>query len=642
MTTASNLGRLLVLSWGIWRIPHLKTFVHEATDFVLPYTGGYDAVAGWGRKLTSTRARALAEKKTLPYIALEDGFLRSYGLGVDGAPRLSMLLDRTGIYYDSTRPSDLETMLRETDFSTEELARARRAMDWMRHEKLTKYNKGLLPYKGRAFKRLIVDQTAGDASVQYSGASVDAFECMIEDSLAAFDAKDIAVKLHPDTLTGKKGGYLRELSQKHDVNLITTPVNPWDLFAACDEVATISSQLGFEALMAGKSVHCYGLPFYAGWGLTQDKISCGRRGHARTVEDIFAAAYLRYARYVDPFTGGIATLEDTIGLMSDLVRREKKTSAPSVAVGFSPWRMYFTRRFSGPDTGFARSMKAAPQDNRRVIAWASRRDKLLQKKRLPADMPVTLMEDGFVRSRGLGAKLAFPWSLVLDDRGIYYDPRTASDLEHILQHEEMPEGLLVRAAGVRDLLVNTGVSKYNTGQQAALDTGVDGRCVILVPGQVEDDASIMTGTEDICTNFDLLKAVRKNNPDAYILYKPHPDVEAGKRKGGFPNVDALQHCDKVLKDCSISSLWPVVDEVHAMTSLTGFEALLRDKTVAVYGKPFYAGWGLTKDFCNFPRRTRHLNINQLVAGALLLYPLYFDWKTKQACNIETVIRRLAA
>ena len=53
----------------------------------------------------------------------------------------------------------------------------------------------------------------------------------------------------------------------------------------------------------------------------------------------------------------------------------------------------------------------------------------------------------------------------------------------------------------------------------------------LVVGQVEDDRSIERGTADIKTNLGLLKAVRADHPDAYIIYKPHPDVETGNRNG---------------------------------------------------------------------------------------------------------------
>jgi capsular polysaccharide export protein len=383
------------------------------------------------------------------------------------------------------------------------------------------------------------------------------------------------------------------------------------------------------------------MPYYAGWGLTEDRISCPRRTARRSAEEIFAAAYIRYARYVDPFTGAPATLEDTIGLLSDIVRHEKKAERPGVAVGFSLWRRSFAPHFAGRGVMYKNKVTDADA-GRRVIVWSSRYDRLKNSGRLPSGIPVTFMEDGFVRSKGLGVKLTRPWSLVLDERGIYYDPRRESDLEHILQNTDMPEGLLQRAARVREMMVDGGVSKYNVGASALPDFGAKGRRVLLVPGQVEDDASIQAGTAGVCTNLDLLKETRRKNPGACILYKSHPDVETGKRKGAVPEAEALKYADRVLRDVSITALWPVVDEVHTMTSLSGFEALLRGKSVHVYGMPFYAGWGLTTDAAQNARRTRKLTIDHLVAGTIFLYPSYFDWKTKQPCNAETVIRRLSA
>ncbi len=59
-----------------------------------------------------------------------------------------------------------------------------------------------------------------------------------------------------------------------------------------------------------------------------------------------------------------------------------------------------------------------------------------------------------------------------------------------------------------------------------------------------------------------------------------------------------------------------------MTSLAGFEALLRGVPVRCTGLPFYAGWGLTRDSFGCERRTRRINLEELIAGALILYPLY--------------------
>ena len=77
-----------------------------------------------------------------------------------------------------------------------------------------------------------------------------------------------------------------------------------------------------------------------------------------------------------------------------------------------------------------------------------------------------------------------------------------------------------------------------------------------------------------------------------------------------------------------------------MTSLAGFEALLRGKPVTTYGQPFYAGWGLTEDLCPVPRRTRRRSLDELVAGALILYPRYLDPVTGLRCTPELLVERL--
>lgn len=594
---------------------------------------------GWGKKRSSESARAYAAQHGLPYIALEDGFLRSAGLGGEGIPPLSIVMDRSGIYYDARQSSDLEKNIEAGHFDSATLQRARDAMTAIREEKLTKYNKDNAPLVlSHPIKRLIIDQTAGDASVLLSGAGDAAFDDMIRDALSHFDAGDIAVKLHPDTMHGLKGGYLKDLSARYGLRLIDQPVNPWELLDHTEEVATISSQFGFDALMAGKKVICYGLPFYAGWGLTEDKIAAPRRTRNADVTEVFAAAYIDYARYIDP-SGDASTLENTIDLLSDTKRMMQKTQKNASAIGFSPWKQWFLPRFTGGRKHIHFKYCATP--GKPVMAWASRRDEWLLKRGITKSSLFIRVEDGFIRSRGLGAKLTRPWSLVMDETGIYYDPRQPSDLEQMLETAPMPERLLRRAEKLRKTLVAQQISKYNTGLPNGFSIDAGSRPVILVPGQVEDDASIRTGTRDIKTNLGLLETVRAARPDAYITYKPHPDVEAGKRRGAIPPHIMRQYCDQVIEHVSIAALWPFIDEVHTLTSLAGFEALLRDKKVYCYGIPFYAGWGLTQDYYKTERRNRVLTINMLVAATLIMYPVYIDWQTKTYSTVETIIRRLA-
>jgi capsular polysaccharide export protein len=77
-----------------------------------------------------------------------------------------------------------------------------------------------------------------------------------------------------------------------------------------------------------------------------------------------------------------------------------------------------------------------------------------------------------------------------------------------------------------------------------------------------------------------------------------------------------------------------------MTSLAGFEGLLRGRRVVTYGMPFYAGWGLTADQYRSERRSRRLNLDELVAGCLLKYPRYLYGSGKFATP-EIILRQLA-
>lgn len=259
----------------------------------------------------------------------------------------------------------------------------------------------------------------------------------------------------------------------------------------------------------------------------------------------------------------------------------------------------------------------------------------------PSDVRILRLEDGFLRSVGLGADLVRPMSWVVDRRGIYYDPRHPSDLEVILADTEFEGELLERARLLRERVVASGLTKYNVGS-AGWARPAEQHKVLLIVGQVESDASIAVGAPCLRTNLELLKAVRRENTDAYIIYKPHPDVLARLRRKGLHEDEAGAWCDEIVTDVDMSEMLAAVDEVHVLTSLAGFEALLRGKKVTCYGQPFYSGWGLTVDKLPLPRRTRRLHLDQLVAGALILYPLYLSRDGKRQISAEEALDDLAA
>ena len=251
-------------------------------------------------------------------------------------------------------------------------------------------------------------------------------------------------------------------------------------------------------------------------------------------------------------------------------------------------------------------------------------------------IPIFRVEDGFIRSVGLGSDLTQAFSLVVDSKGIYFDPTCESDLETILQTTLFTDEMLHKAEEVRSFLVEHKLSKYNMYEHKALHFP-EGKKIICAIGQVQDDASIRYGANGM-SNVAFLNAVRESNQDAYIVYKPHPDVLAKNRKGHIPLKHALRLCDAVVNDVSIDSVVSVCDEVHTMTSLVGFEALMRGKKVVTYGMPFYAGWGLTYDMQTSSKRNRTLKLEELIAGTLLCYPRYIDPESLTLCDIEIFLK----
>jgi capsular polysaccharide export protein len=254
------------------------------------------------------------------------------------------------------------------------------------------------------------------------------------------------------------------------------------------------------------------------------------------------------------------------------------------------------------------------------------------------------VEDGMIRSVGLGADLVAPLSWVFDTRGMYFDATRPSDLEHLLKNRQFEPDILARAAHLRARLVASKITKYNlTG--AAWQRPANAAHVVLVAGQVETDASIRLGGAEVRSNLALLQAARRMRPRSYIVYKPHPDVLAGLRAGALPLTKQPLY-DELVTQVDINSLYAHVDELHVISSLAGFEALLRGLKVVCHGMPFYAGWGL----CEAPamseavmaRRGRVLVLDELVAGVLLDYATYRSPHDGSIWSAEQALDELAA
>ncbi|WP_299926652.1 hypothetical protein [Sulfuricurvum sp.] len=258
---------------------------------------------------------------------MEDGFIRSVGLGVEGSPSFSIVKDSMGIYYDATVPSQLENLLNTYDFLSDIplMITAHEAISLIRKHHISKYNNA--PDVEKDFFEndqkesiLIVAQTYGDESLRYGMSENFSTDFIIDTAIAENPNAKVYLKIHPDVISGKKNSDIDIERARQKCIIIDKNVNPISLLEYFDVVYTKTSQMGFEAILLGKKCVCFGMPFYAGWGLTDDRVECKRRMQNRTVEEVFAAAYILYSHYYNPYLKRSSNIIDTI---QEIVRQRK-------------------------------------------------------------------------------------------------------------------------------------------------------------------------------------------------------------------------------------------------------------------------------------------------------------------------------
>jgi capsular polysaccharide export protein len=636
-----------VISSGIWHIPHLALFLPLPVHRVfwhLPHQLDRPVVVGWGRRPSFDQAAAYARRHACPVWTLEDGFLRSMGLGSQGYAPLSLVIDDLGIYFDAYQPSRLERLIEQ---GVDDTVRARACIQQIQHYQLSKYNHApikTIQTTAHQLNILVVDQTVGDQSVATGGATADSFVQMLQTAQHNHPDAMIWIKTHPEVSAKQKKGYLSDVMPSARVQLLTEAMNPIALLAHMDAVYVVSSHLGFEALMLNKPVYCFGVPWYAGWGLTQDQYAPlhllqHRRHVSRTLTQLFTAAYIQYARYINPITAQACSIEEAMDWLIRSVYWNRQLQGDFYVLGFSRWKVKYLKKKLNLPAMHWRAVKRLPSkipESAQVMVWGRYPiDPLLAQRHR-----IWRMEDGFIRSVGLGAKLIRPMSLMLDSQGIYYDPAQPSLLETWLNQAVLSQQQQQRARVLIQTIIDLAISKYNVGGAEAWPIIPTGQRCILVAGQVEDDASVRCGGGAIQTNLALLKAVRRRCPDAFIVYKPHPDVQADLRVGRLSPVQLEGLSDAVIERLDMPSCLANADEVHTLTSLTGFEALLRGIAVTCYGMPFYAGWGLTTDMLHCERRAQPISLETLVYGALIACPMYMIPSREGFATVEQVIQEI--
>ncbi len=625
---AGDSRRLFIFNGGFLTRPRLRRMLELAGwNLRLGLPGPGDHVGIWGNSPTAWRGQAVAARRGARLVHVEDAFLRSIlpGRAKGAVARrgpIGLIVDPVGLHFDPDSPSLIENLVRDPATAALRDA-ARDGIARLIAADLSKYNAhlpGLAPPPPGYV--LVIDQTRGDASLL--GAGRADFLTMLQAARDENPGLPLIIRTHPETAAGLRPGHFTATDLRAGEAICDAALSPWALLQGAARVYVWSSQLGYEAMLAGHRPRVFGQPFYAGWGLSTDQHRFPRRAPA-PIEALFAASHLRAPVWYDPCLDRRTDFQGALRQIEAEARAWRQDRDGHRALGIRLWKRPLIGRFFGSGKGVRFTAQPGPEV---TMVWANRAD---------AAPGALRIEDGFIRSRGLGAALVPPLSLVADDLGIYYDPGRESRFEQLMTAPPPPGGR-DRALALAALLVGSGITKYNLA--GAVPTLPPGRR-ILIPGQVEDDASIRLGAGVECTNLALLERVRAENPGAVLIYKPHPDVEAGLRPGLIAESDLRRLADVTARNTGADALMAQVDEVWTMTSTLGFEALLRGLPVTTLGAPFYAGWGLTRDLGPVPaRRQVRADLATLAHAALIAYPRYFDPVSRLPCPPETAVARL--
>lgn len=610
---------------------------------------GEPVAAGWGYRPSGRAAIADSRAHNRRLLVLEDALVRSMKPG--SGQVYGLVADSRGIYYDASGESDLVLALnsgKPTGWMNPppvELWETEKLLAQFRASQVSKYNWYYDSSRQPEPGVMVVDQTKGDSSLAAGGVREEDFDRMARDALDEHPAAIIYLRVHPDhRYRGKISCFSPWVFKEPRVKLLPPDLSPARCFEFCKTVYAGSSLMGMEALIHGCEVKCYGWNFYAGWGLTDDRCESPVQPRQRRVDlpRLFEAAYLQYCHYFDPDNGepcGLGRILDHLQLQQEIARQDVGLQ---VTVGWAPWKRGLAGQFFRSPGCELRHVDSLPRARDALAERADSRLVLWGAAPAPGG-PVIRVEDGFLRSSGLGATFHRPLSWVRDDQGIYFDPRTPSRLETILQEGNFTSEEMADATELLGFLREHRLTKYNLAGSKIPWTRerAGGRKIILVPGQVEADASVQCGSPALRGNGDLLRAVRQAEPDAFLIFKAHPDLVAGARHGKILPSGANGLADLAVTTGNVLDWLDLCDEVQTMTSTVGFEAILRGMPVVTRGLPFYAGWGLSRDILHCPRRTRRLGVEELVCGALIRYPRYLNPVSGEFTTAIQVARLLA-
>ncbi|MCA1494658.1 hypothetical protein I6F11_27675 [Ensifer sp. NBAIM29] len=243
--------------------------------------------------------------------------------------------------------------------------------------------------------------------------------------------------------------------------------------------------------------------------------------------------------------------------------------------------------------------------------------------------PLFFVEDGFVRSVTIGLGGNPGLSFLIDDLGPYYDARRWSRIEAMLASDwTISNDELEACRRAMDAIQINRISKYNHAPDTTPSWASTQRRKVLLIDQRFGDQSVPSGlaTEDSFRRMVIDAISAPGNP--LVILKRHPDGTIGGKGSYFSRAvqgALLDHPNVMFHDNESNphALFEHVDEVWCVTSGMGFEALMANKPVRVYGAPFYSGWGLTHDTIKMDWRRKKRTVEDLFFWAYLASTVYY-------------------
>lgn len=280
-------------------------------------------IIGFGLRGSATKALELRESLEVHTSLAEYGLISGLSIPSKTPFKFSLILDDIGIFFDATNPSRTLSLLEEDPSldNPNTIERAKHLISKIVENNIVKYNDAPLmnlEVDPEKHKILVIDQTKGDLSISLGGCEAFSFDDMLEHALSQENAQ-VFVKLHPETSQGVKGANfdIGKLEKDSRITLIKQDCNIMHQIKQVDEIYTMTSGAGLEGIMAGKKVRCFGVPFYSGWGLTED-MQTVERPRTRSIEEIVSALFFRQTLWFDPETREETTPEATINKLLEL------------------------------------------------------------------------------------------------------------------------------------------------------------------------------------------------------------------------------------------------------------------------------------------------------------------------------------